>query len=275
MAGVYANLVSFGTITAGFIVMVFCHRIGHERWQQVGFMVSIKGQGEHTSHAYYQQIMQTALIGSLASVGVNDKAQAIATIVILAATITPPQLLSFAMISMGIENQVDMCVKYTVPSSLKSWLTRHSGLANGLASTFRLMGGAVATAIYSAILANTFAQQLPKTMAPVIKQYAIPKNVVPDLLAAATLNTPDAYAEVPGGVSDNVIAASGMAVKYAYVDAFRLVYLVALAFGGLAIIAAAFTKSIPKEKKTMTRAIHMENESGGARAAEVVGEKAV
>lgn len=41
MAGVYANLVSFGTITAGFIVMVFCHRVGHERWQQVGFMVSI------------------------------------------------------------------------------------------------------------------------------------------------------------------------------------------------------------------------------------------
>jgi hypothetical protein len=39
IAGVYANMVSFGTITAGFIVMVFCHRVGHERWQQVGFMV--------------------------------------------------------------------------------------------------------------------------------------------------------------------------------------------------------------------------------------------
>jgi hypothetical protein len=52
------------------------------------------------------------------------------------------------------------------------------------------------------------------------------------------------------------------------VDAFKLVYLVALAFGGLAIIAAAFTKTIPKEKKTMQRAIHLENESGGARAAE-------
>lgn len=52
--------------------------------------------------------MQTALIGSLASLGVNDRAQAIATIIVLAASVTPPQLLSFAMISMGIEHQVDM-----------------------------------------------------------------------------------------------------------------------------------------------------------------------
>lgn len=43
------------------------------------------------------QAIQTALIGSLASVGINDKAQAIVTIVILATTITPPQLLAFVM----------------------------------------------------------------------------------------------------------------------------------------------------------------------------------
>lgn len=91
IAGVYANMVSFGTITAGLIVIFFSYKVGHERWQQVGFMV-----------------VQTALIGSLASIGVNDRAQAIATIVILAASITPPQLLSFVMISMGIDNQVDM-----------------------------------------------------------------------------------------------------------------------------------------------------------------------
>ncbi len=143
-----------------------------------------------------------------------------------------------------------------------------SGLANGLASTFRLMGGAVATAIYSAILANTFATKLPVKMASVIAQYDVPNSVAPELIQAAALNTADAYAELD--VSSQVIAASGMAVKYAYVDAFRLVYLIALAFGGLAIIAASFTKTIPKEQKTMERAIHMENETGGPRAAQVV-----
>ncbi len=132
------------------------------------------------------------------------------------------------------------------------------------------MGGAVATAIYSAILANRFQERLPATMSTVISEFNIPKSVAPELIQAAALNTADAYAEVPG-INDRIIAAAGMAVKYAYVDAFKLVYLVALAFGGLAIVAACCTQSIPKEKKTMTRAIHMENESGGARAAETEG----
>lgn len=39
IAGVYANMVSFGTILAGLVTAVFCQRIGHERWQQVTFMV--------------------------------------------------------------------------------------------------------------------------------------------------------------------------------------------------------------------------------------------
>ena len=40
IAGVYANMVSFGTICAGLIVIFFSSKVGHERWQQVGFMVS-------------------------------------------------------------------------------------------------------------------------------------------------------------------------------------------------------------------------------------------
>lgn len=222
--------VSFGTITAGLIVLTFCHRIGHERWQQVGFMA-----------------VQTALIGSLASIGINDRAQAIATIVVLAACITPPQLLSFAMISIGIDNQVDI------------------GVANGLASTFRLMGGAVATAIYSAILANKFAGSLPSKMAPVISSNDISQADAKDLIAAAALNTAEAYESVPN-ISPAIIEASQRAVKLAYVEGFKLVYLVAIAFGVLACTAALFTKTIPKEKKTMHRAIRMENEAGGARA---------
>ena len=39
IAGVYANMVSFGTILAGLVIIFFSQRVGHERWQQVGFMV--------------------------------------------------------------------------------------------------------------------------------------------------------------------------------------------------------------------------------------------
>lgn len=72
--------------------MVFiCSRVNHERWQLVVFM-----------------ILQTALIGSLASVGLRDKAQAIVTIVLGSATVTPPQLVSFTMLSLNLEDQTDM-----------------------------------------------------------------------------------------------------------------------------------------------------------------------
>lgn len=145
-----------------------------------------------------------------------------------------------------------------------------SGVANGLASTFRLMGGAVATAIYSAILANRFADRLPVKMAPVIQSNNIPSSAIPELLAAAAVNTAEAYEAVPG-ISPRIITEAVMAVKFAYVDAFRLVYLVAIAFGVLAIIAASFTRTIPKERKTMVRAIRMENEASGPKAAEVEG----
>lgn len=46
-------------------------------------------------------------------------------------------------------------------------------------------------------------------------------------------------------------------------QAFKLVYLVAIAFGGAAIICAVFTKTIPKEVKTAQSAVRLENEASG------------
>lgn len=53
-------------------------------------------------------IAQTALIGSLASVGINDKVQAIVTVVLGATMVTPPQLISFTVLSLGLDDQGDM-----------------------------------------------------------------------------------------------------------------------------------------------------------------------
>jgi hypothetical protein len=53
-------------------------------------------------------IIETALVGSLASVRLDSKIQAIITIICLSSTVTPPQLLSFTMLSLGIDDQTDM-----------------------------------------------------------------------------------------------------------------------------------------------------------------------
>jgi hypothetical protein len=89
--GLYAEMIPLGTIISSFIVVFVCARVGHERWQLFVFM-----------------IIETALVGSLASVGLDSKIQAIITIVALSSSVTPPQLLSFTMLSLGIDDQTDM-----------------------------------------------------------------------------------------------------------------------------------------------------------------------
>ena len=56
------------------------------------------------------------------------------------------------------------------------------------------------------------------------------------------------------------MAAAQMAVKYAYTEAYRMVYLSALGFGGAAIIAACLTKSTDLNMKNSKRIVRLENE---------------
>jgi hypothetical protein len=80
-----------GYTVGGFIMVFICSQLHHEKWQLVFFMIA-----------------QTALIGSMASIGVDDRVQAIVTVIIAAATITPPQLVSFTMLSLALDDQQDM-----------------------------------------------------------------------------------------------------------------------------------------------------------------------
>ena len=79
------------------------------------------------------------------------------------------------------------------------------------------------------------------------------------MLKASATNTAAAYAKVVG-ITPEVITAAQMAVKVAYVTSFRLVFHVALAFGGVAMIAALCTRSVDLKKKTNHRAVRLENE---------------
>jgi len=102
--GLYAECIPLGTIISSFVVVFICAQVQHERWQLVFFMIA-----------------ETALIGSLASVGLDDKIQAIVTIVCLSSTVTPPQLLSFAMLSLGIDDQVDIGIAVGLAGTFPAW----------------------------------------------------------------------------------------------------------------------------------------------------------
>ncbi|KIH95304.1 hypothetical protein SPBR_03933 [Sporothrix brasiliensis 5110] len=226
MKGVWAIIFSCGTWVAGLVTVFVCSRLHHEKWQLVAFTV-----------------VQTALIGSMASVGSDDETQAIVTVVITAATITPPQLLSFTMLSFGLADQRDL------------------GVAVGLAGTFRLFGGAVATAIYTAIYSNRQLQTLPGFMTEAIQQSGVPFSdaLLSSLVKAAATNTLAAYEKV-AGVTPELAALAVNATKQSYVKGFSLVYLVAIAFGVLATGAALCTVSTDRAKKNNERAVVMMNE---------------
>lgn len=137
-----------------------------------------------------------------------------------------------------------------------------------MAGTFRLLGGSIATAIYTSIINNGFASALPDKLTAEISGLNFPSSNVPTLIAAASKNTAAAYKAVPG-ISSAVTAAAALAVKKSYVLAFRTTYLAAIGFGCAAIIAAFFTMDIDRGMKNSNRAVRLENEVKESKEVEV------
>jgi hypothetical protein len=88
--GVYANMVSFGTMLGSLYAFAILPRLGHERLQGITYM-----------------ILQTAFIGSMASVG-DDKTKAIVFIILVSLVNIPMTPLIYGMISLGLKDQADM-----------------------------------------------------------------------------------------------------------------------------------------------------------------------
>lgn len=134
-----------------------------------------------------------------------------------------------------------------------------SGVGLGVMSTFRLLGGAVATAIYTAVATSQFGSKFPATLVKAVEPTGFDMANIGALADAAILGTTKAYAAVPG-INAAVIQASGYAVRLAYTDAYKVVYFVGLAFGGLGIASALASKTPDPALKTTHKAVLLENE---------------
>lgn len=133
-------------------------------------------------------------------------------------------------------------------------------MAIGLVSTSRLIGGAIAGAIYTSIYSNRYAAEIPGTLRSYAEEAGFTGSFQ-ELLAASASNTVAAYDKVRG-ITPEVIAAAQNAVKVAYIHSFRIVFLVAIAFGAVAICCALMSRSVDPGKKHGKRAVTMENEVG-------------
>jgi hypothetical protein len=79
------------------------------------------------------------------------------------------------------------------------------------------------------------------------------------LIAAAAKNTAKAYAAVPG-ISPATTAATQAAVKDTHVKAYSLIYLIAIAFGCIAIIAATTIKGVSADQRTVEVSARLEDD---------------
>lgn len=115
------------------------------------------------------------------------------------------------------------------------------------------------TAVYSTILADTYASRLAHNIEQVVATTGFPKSETSQLIKAAAANTAKAYQAVPH-ITGEIIELCQVAVKSGYIHAAHIVWLSAMAFGGLSLICALFIRSPSEAQRTGARAVHLENE---------------
>jgi low affinity Fe/Cu permease len=131
------------------------------------------------------------------------------------------------------------------------------GVAIGLATTARSVGGSVATTIYTVILSHSVENHLGKDIATALAKTGLPlADVLTVTEALVTSNMTSSALKV---ASPLILQAGSYALKLSYSRSFRLVYLVSITFGVLGAICSFFTKDI---RQRLTAAVDIKLEEG-------------
>ncbi|KIW63291.1 hypothetical protein PV04_10149 [Phialophora macrospora] len=146
---------------------------------------------------------------------------------------------------------------------------RDLGVAIGLIGTFRSLGGAVGSVIFSSIFNQISAKQVAKRIANTAVAAGVSSQTIPDLIEAVSLTlvgVPGQAATVPS-VSASVFDNAVEAARLGYAYGFRITWLASIPFGVIAMACAVAVRD-PSKYFTNHVEIHLEKEIGGAKAKE-------
>lgn len=104
------------------------------------------------------------------------------------------------------------------------------------------MGGSVATALYSSVLANEVGKNLPKYVVPAATDAGLPESSMESLFAAITEGD---LSEVPG-INSGIIAAVSEAAKTAYASSFKVVFYTTIPFSVILLLSAFLVPDMKK-----------------------------
>jgi Fungal trichothecene efflux pump (TRI12) len=109
----------------------------------------------------------------------------------------------------------------------------------------RFIGGSVGYAVYFNIFQNKLTEVLPTSVGLAAAQAGLPLGEIPELVMALVAQNTTAISQIPA-ISPAILLPPESAVKNSYVEGFRKVCLVSIAFGGAGIIASVFLGDIKK-----------------------------
>lgn len=129
------------------------------------------------------------------------------------------------------------------------------GVAVGLLGTFRSMGGSVGNAVFNTILRSVASEELPKQIAAAALTHGFKGDLsllIPAVIATGN-GVPNALAAVQGATLP-IEAATMLAFRDAYAQAFKMVFYSTVPFGVIALVASCFIKDATPY---MTNHIHV------------------
>jgi hypothetical protein len=134
------------------------------------------------------------------------------------------------------------------------------GIASLMLVCARTVGGSVATTVYTVILQNDMKDHGAKRVATTLAENGVPLS---DLLPVVTAllagdQTSPALLSALGAHPQAILPAI-TSLREAYAHAFRIVYLVSIAFGTLGTICAAFSLNV---NKLLTRHVDVTLDEG-------------
>ncbi|KAE9376328.1 putative siderophore iron transporter [Stipitochalara longipes BDJ] len=111
--------------------------------------------------------------------------------------------------------------------------------ATALTTSTRAVAVAMFTAIYSAVVNNRLNNYIPSYVAPAAIRAGLPITSVPAFVGALAADENAALLEVPG-ITPLVILSGVTALKQAFADGLRVVFIIAAPFGAAACVACFF-----------------------------------
>lgn len=125
--------------------------------------------------------------------------------------------------------------------------TPHHLIATATAVTTcsRAVAVAVFTAIFTAAMKNRLSTDIPSYVGKAAVEAGLPQSSIGAFIADLSAGDITALSSV-SGVNSTIIAAGSQALKHAYADGIRVVYIIAAPFGAVACIASLFMGDLGK-----------------------------